>query len=1140
MQAIATDAAGWFERAQTPEGRAQILKQHMDGPGPGETELLPEGYILPRDEAELPVYALIAQLDQEYIKWSNEQKAFGFTPLKLKALDTGQAILKLSATERLDILRATLARCMRMDAIIQACSDECNEDVARKIFILQEDERLQRIRPSRMRLRGVIDELLMRKLPLVVSDIEALGMWLRAPGPWVAEYYPAASTRVVKALRDYLKKNEPTPAIREHYLTAAKQLASAYEAPQVKAGQTIHELLGEPESMSQLQIIAAVPTLEPVGSPNVLVDLKQVLGLLPKDEPAPEGAGDGEDPAEAPNSGDPFPLWTGSPLADAHADLFATLTRIDEASGACYELIRPIYLEHDKVRALKAELLEKKKQIRGELLDRARKDPANYVLAACERRTQISLKYRGYADRDYPNKMLDLIAPLMRLPAEFSREQAFDRLLCVTKASMYMDGAGLSEVENLERLAADKPLAGGERWLAHQMRCVLTTKPPLGAMADLPDRISKLLDGEAVYLLMPGEHWADRAHADIAKMPLAQREAWLALLTQAYKAKQSKPNDNWIQAMRPLIAALGEDHFREHATAWLPLVRKGLSVPSTQFRDGMSLSEESEFILRGIVWALADAPDRYTPAALAQLLAATVPRAKLKGPTLTKLANACAWTLGELSTHEDKDTAMSALGQLAKLKAQLTYKSTLNMIAKALDRAAERADLTPEELEEIGAPDFGFVSGRRTEHLGDATATLTVQGKKITTHWTNEKGKQIKSPPASVKNDNKDQFKQIKAAIKEAEGMLLAGRERLDTSYLLNKSWPFADWHERYLEHGLIGTVTQRLMWCIDDTPALFVDGKPQDATGKPIKHSDTSDMRLWHPVGRDEDEVVAWRERLESLEITQPFKQAHREVYVLTDAEHNTGIYSNRFASHIVKQHQFNALARGRGWDAPLQLFFDGIGDYPCRKLPAFSLRAEFWIDHAGDETGHNGSYLYLSTDQVRFYHDDGEEPLPLQDIDPLLFSEVMRDVDLFVGVASVGNDPNWEDGGPDGRYRDYWHDYSFGDLGATAQTRKAILSRLVPRLKIADRCTFDDKFLVVRGDKRTYKIHLGSSNILMQPNDQYLCIVPGRGDTKVGDKVFLPFEGDQRLAIILSKAMMLADDTKIKDPTILSQIGR
>jgi len=31
--------------------------------------------------------------------------------------------------------------------------------------------------------------------------------------------------------------------------------------------------------------------------------------------------------------------------------------------------------------------------------------------------------------------------------------------------------------------------------------------------------------------------------------------------------------------------------------------------------------------------------------------------------------------------------------------------------------------------------------------------------------------------------------------------------------------------------------------------------------------------------------------------------------------------------------------------------------------------------------------------------------------------------------------------------------------------------------------------------GDLRTYKIHLGSGNVLMEPNGQYLCIVPTRG---------------------------------------------
>lgn len=150
------------------------------------------------------------------------------------------------------------------------------------------------------------------------------------------------------------------------------------------------------------------------------------------------------------------------------------------------------------------------------------------------------------------------------------------------------------------------------------------------------------------------------------------------------------------------------------------------------------------------------------------------------------------------------------------------------------------------------------------------------------------------------------------------------------------------------------------------------------------------------------------------------------------------------------------------------------------------------------------------------------------------------MRDVDLFVGVASVGNDPTWNDGGPDGRFRDYWQGYAFGVLSATAQTRKAILETLVPRLRIAERCSFADKFLVVRGQLRSYKIHLGSGNILMTPNDQYLCIVPKQSMATGEGKVFLPFEGDALLSIILSKAFLLAADDRITDPRIVSQLRR
>jgi hypothetical protein len=56
------------------------------------------------------------------------------------------------------------------------------------------------------------------------------------------------------------------------------------------------------------------------------------------------------------------------------------------------------------------------------------------------------------------------------------------------------------------------------------------------------------------------------------------------------------------------------------------------------------------------------------------------------------------------------------------------------------------------------------------------------------------------------------------------------------------------------------------------------------------------------------------------------------------------------------------------------------------------------------------------------------------------------------------------------------------------------------------------------------------------MEPDDRYLCIVPARGAST--GKLFLPFD-DERLSVILSKALMLAADDKITDPTIRRQLG-
>jgi hypothetical protein len=174
-------------------------------------------------------------------------------------------------------------------------------------------------------------------------------------------------------------------------------------------------------------------------------------------------------------------------------------------------------------------------------------------------------------------------------------------------------------------------------------------------------------------------------------------------------------------------------------------------------------------------------------------------------------------------------------------------------------------------------------------------------------------------------------------------------------------------------------------------------------------------------------------------------------------------------------------------------------------------------------------------STDRVNFSRtgDRRRTPIPLADVPELVFTEAMRDVDLFVSVTSIAHDPHWPDRGDD-PYVGYWHQYSFGELSETAAIRRDALARIVPKLKIAPQIELTERHVRVRGKLNSYKIHIGSGNILIEPDDRYLCIIPGNR----APKIMLPFEGDQVLSIVLSKAALLAADDKITDPTIIRQL--
>ncbi|MFI6000848.1 DUF4132 domain-containing protein [Streptomyces sp. NPDC051366] len=657
-------------------------------------------------------------------------------------------------------------------------------------------------------------------------------------------------------------------------------------------------------------------------------------------------------------------------------------------------------------------------------------------------------------------------------------------------------------------------------------------------------------------VLNVGEAWSDRAMAD--------GERWHALLAHAATATATKPSGTWEKTGRALIKEAGEDAVREQLLGWLRLVGAPRTLALDEERYGPNPNDMWDAYnanaLRGLAWLLSFLPPHPDIArALGALVESSLRKVAGLGPRGPKVANAGVTALSRIDSE-------AALAELARLATRVTFKGTLKMLDSALEARATVLGLGREEIEELAVPAYGLTSVGQAEYaLGATTALVEVRGPKAALSWRSATGKAVKGVPAAVRRDHAEELKELKAAVKDIDKMLGAQAERLDRQFLARRTWTYAQWRERYVDHPLVGTLARRLLWVVDGTPVGFADGELRTLADIPVTAG--AEVTLWHPIDREPAEVAAWQDWLERHGITQPFKQAHREVYPLTDAELRTGTYSNRFAAHYLRQHQFHSLAAVRGWRNKLRLAVDDSAPPAVRELPQWGLRAEYWIegdsgDGSYEDITDSGSFLRLCTDQVRFYPigapqnlahacggdytmwlrngEDPVDPVPLAEVPALVLSEVLRDVDLFVGVASVGNDPAWQDGGPAGRFRDYWTSYGFGELNQSAETRRLLLERLVPRLAIADRCRIEGRFLHVRGELRTYRIHLGSGNILMDPGDQYLCIVPAGRAAPGTEAGYLPFEGDRTLALILSKAMMLADDTGITDQTITRQILR
>jgi len=711
-------------------------------------------------------------------------------------------------------------------------------------------------------------------------------------------------------------------------------------------------------------------------------------------------------------------------------------------------------------------------------------------------------------------------------------------------------------INQIQKQYKDKPLSDKliedlndiRHYLEHNRSFYITEKKRVKLIDKIDDLLSPPNKNGAIkqVLFTGNDEFSPHANGTISRMEDEQQKIWYQLIEKAKKASGSKPSKKYLSDTKTLIKELGINRFKKVVSDWFNFVMNMQGeIQIRKFYYGRNESYDRHvFIfldalnnetLKGFVWMCAHFHDTTTLQNIANLGERCHRKVSGVGSPAAAVGNACFYTLY-------KSKGLDGIGKLSTLKTKIKRKQALKLIDKYLTQAAKDKGISIHEIQDLSIDDYGLIEGKRIYTFDDYTATISIikPGKSSLT-WLKPDGKTQKSIPAFVKTKHAAKLKKMKNTKKQIDQTTSAQRNRIDRMFKADRTWNVEHFEKLFLKHGLMCTLTKKLIWTFthndESQSAIYLNDQWINHKKEPVTLHSKATITLWHPALCSLDEVQGWRSFLMENEIQQLLKQAFREIYLLTEAEINTRTYSNRMAAHIIKQHQYLSLVKARNWSASITGGWDS-GDGTARlDIPEYGLRAEFWAEGMRDD---NAIFDYLSTDQIRFTDAATNEVVELVNIPPIVFSEVLRDVDLFVGVASVGNDPMWQDTGNRPGFRDYWHSYSFGDLSAIAKNRKEILENLVPRLKIKDVAEVTDKYVIVKGKLRTYKIHIGSSNIMMEPNDQYLCIVPDRSKKDFTSNLFIPFEGDKTLSVILSKAFLLANDDKITDSSITSQINR
>lgn len=400
-----------------------------------------------------------------------------------------------------------------------------------------------------------------------------------------------------------------------------------------------------------------------------------------------------------------------------------------------------------------------------------------------------------------------------------------------------------------------------------------------------------------------------------------------------------------------------------------------------------------------------------------------------------------------------------------------------------------------------------YMTWNGAEGMEDAELCLTVDETGKSRILCRRGEKQLKSIPSAFKKH--PYVLEIKEANKKLKEQYVRAKKLMEESMESGAAFTAAE-VAALLENPVVCAILKPLVFVSEDKTGFFV----QEEEGLYLKAWDETtvlldaeqEVRIAHPL--DLYKAKLWHRYQKYLfdnQLRQPFKQVFRELYVKLPEE--LGQTSSRlFAGNQIQPQKTVGCLKGRRWIADYEEGLQKI--YYKENIIARIYALADWFSPSDAEAP--------TLEWVEFSDRKTFKALTIEEVPELIYSEVMRDVDMAVSVAHAGGvDPETSH--------------------STIEMRRAIVEFNLPLFKLTN-VTLKENHALIQGTRGSYSVHLGSG-VVHQEGGAMLNIIPVHSQQR--GKLFLPFvDEDPKTAEIMSKIVLLAEDQKIKDPFILEQI--